>query len=229
MEFVAATPVEAWKQATAHLIASNREAFNVGLQFPADAASEDALRDFDPRTVLGSGFDIARDVANTIFPSKSWAKTGVRTEFYRRYLAANARRRHGRWGTYFQRMISFGPNSVNQLEGLINALNTWRTSPKAALYCHLSAATVDNPRPLGAPCLQYVQFCCPDRRTLALTAIYRNHDYCNKVLGNLIGLARLLSFVAAQTNRTATYVTVLSVHAYFDTSVRNQKRLARLD
>ena len=35
-------------------------------------------------------------------------------------------------------------------------------------------------------------------KTLALTAMYRNHFYIEKLLGNLVGLGRLMSFVARE-------------------------------
>ena len=44
------------------------------------------------------GGDLLSNVANTIFPQKSWENSPGREDFYRRYLKGNARRRHGRWG-----------------------------------------------------------------------------------------------------------------------------------
>lgn len=230
MEIVEATPLAAWRAAAAHLISRGGEDFHVLLEFPmAGAHDEQPLRDYDPRTVLGAKYDLARDVANTIFPSKTRARSNSRRALYDRYLKINARRKHGRWGTYFERMIAFGPEPINQLERVIHALNTWRNSPKAALQLHLSSASTDALRPLGAPCLQYIQFCCPRPKALSLTAVFRNHDYCNKVLGNLFGLSRLLGFVAAETTREPLRVSSLSIHAYADTSLKKLSRLAKLD
>ena len=53
-------------------------------------------------------------------------------------------------------------------------------------------------------------------RRLTLTAQYRNHFYIEKLLGNLIGLGRLISFVAREANLAVGPLTVLSTHATID-------------
>ena len=56
-----------------------------------------------------------------------------------------------------------------------------------------------------------------EERRLALTAIYRNHFYIEKLLGNLIGLGRLMAFVAKEAGVTVGSLTVISTHAQIDT------------
>jgi hypothetical protein len=54
-------------------------------------------------------------------------------------------------------------------------------------------------------------------RTLMLTAIYRNHFYIEKLLGNLVGLGRLMAFVAREGGLNVGALTVVSTHATIDT------------
>lgn len=221
------SPVDAWKEAATQLLAQkDREAFNVLVSFPAGAAAdESAMESHDPRTFLGSGFDRARDVANTIFPQKTWDNSDSRPSFYKRYALAHARGKKKGWGTYFGRFIAFGQKNVNQLERVVQALEKWEGVHRAAFFMHSSSAETDGLRTRGGPCLQYVQFCCPNSKQIDLVAVYRNHDYCNKVLGNYFGLSRLLRFVCDETEHEVGTVSCLSVHAYSATSLTNMKKL----
>jgi thymidylate synthase len=220
------SPVDVWKQASQFLIDNGGKTYNVLLAFPcAGAASEDALKLNDPAKILGSEFDRSSNVANTIFPSKTWKNVNTRAALYARYTRAHARGHKKQWGTYFGRMTSFGTAKINQIERVIDALNNWQHPHRAALLIHTSSAETDKLRHLGGPCLQYIQFNCPDSETIDLVAIYRNHDYCNKVLGNLYGLSRLLEFVCAATSMAAGRIVVHSIHAYISTSLKNQKTL----
>jgi thymidylate synthase len=226
VEIDATSPLEAWRLACAHLVKNGGDAFCLRVTFPGADTEEGALLTHDPRMLLGDGHDRARDVANTIFPAKSWSKAADRSDLYKRYLRAHRRRSKGSWGTYFERMIRFGQKEINQLERVTAALSTWKNTPKAALVIHLSSAETDVLKPLGSPCLQYVQFCCPSASQLDVIAVYRNHDYCNKVLGNYVGLRRLLRFVADESGRTPNTVSVLSIHAYYQASGKSMKILA---
>jgi hypothetical protein len=51
--------------------------------------------------------------------------------------------------------------------------------------------------------------------------MYRNHYYVEKLLGNLIGLGRLLQFVADESGIAMGSLTILSTHATVD--VKNGK------
>ena len=221
------SPIMAWQAVSRHLCAVQRQDYNILVQFRSDAADETAMAAFDPRTISPQ-MDRIRDVANTIFPARTWSNSPDRNAFYARYVKAHARGRRKSWGTYFGRFIGFGVKGVNQLERVIEAHAKWPGSYKAAFVMHTSSSETDNLRRRGGPCLQYVQFCCPDARTMDLVAVYRNHDYCNKALGNFFGLSRLLRFVCGETGRTPGWVTCLSTHAYFDVSIQTQKTLAQI-
>jgi hypothetical protein len=51
---------------------------------------------------------------------------------------------------------------------------------------------------------------------VTLTAVYRNHFYIEKLLGNLIGLGRLMAFVARESNLNVGALTVVSTRAEID-------------
>jgi hypothetical protein len=69
----------------------------------------------------------------------------------------------------------------------------------------------------NAPCLSHLSFKRhPDLR-LSLTAMYRNHSYVTRCLGNLIGLGRLQAFVAEQAGLKVGSLTCISTHAEIDT------------
>jgi hypothetical protein len=53
-------------------------------------------------------------------------------------------------------------------------------------------------------------------KRLALTAMYRNHFYIEKLLGNLLGLGRLMAFVAKEAGVGLGPLTVISTHAEID-------------
>lgn len=222
------SPVDAWKAATAYLLnCQGHETYNLLVSFPGQSAQDESpLVEHDPRSLLGAGFDRGSDVANTLFPSKTWTNVDTRSDLYARYIRAHTRSRRRSWGTYFLRFIEFGQRKVNQLERVVVALETWRVNHRAVLLMHTSSAETDNFRTRGGPCLQYVQFNCPNSNLIDLTAVYRNQDFCNKALANYFGLARILNFVCGESGRQIGHVSCLSVHAYFNTSTANQKLLA---
>lgn len=76
---------------------------------------------------------------------------------------------------------------------------------------------VDN-SPYGGQCLSFLSFkIVPGaEKTLTMTAMYRNHFYVEKLLGNLIGLGRLMAFIARETNLKVGALTVVSTHAEID-------------
>ncbi len=93
--------------------------------------------------LINSHAEDPRNVANTIFPSKTWQNSLDREGFYKRYLNAHRRGEKKSWGTYFQRLIHFGASGVNQLERAIEVLNTWQNEPGTAIVLHLSSAETD--------------------------------------------------------------------------------------
>ena len=72
--------------------------------------------------------------------------------------------------------------------------------------------------PYGGQCLSFLSFkrLPGPRKKVALTALYRNHYYIEKLLGNLIGLGQLMAFVAQETDQDIGPLTIISSHATID-------------
>jgi thymidylate synthase len=212
--FRARDSLEAWVAAAAHLCqVRGAEDSNLVL----DVARPDVWEGWwfdqiDPRRVSLKG-ERPSDVANTIFPLRTWLNSRTRDEFYARYLEAHARGHRKRWGTYFLRLINFGTRHVNQLENAIRVLNEWKNEPGTAIVFHLSSPEYDSFRPLGAPCLQLVQLHV-HHGTVSMVAFYRNHDYFNKALPNLVGLGQLLNFICYCSGRRVGNLVCHSSHAF---------------
>lgn len=166
--------------------------------------------------------DALSDVVNTIFPVKLYARNSALTnaQFYDKHEQIYLKGKHvhrknrSRWGNYFLRFTKFGDNQINQLQSIIDAINN-RTNNQAACYImHVSSIDYDsNTRVIGNPCLQYVQLGVYNN-ALHLTAVYRNHDFLTKALGNYIGLSKLLEFVCNKTGSVMGSVSCQSIHYY---------------
>jgi thymidylate synthase len=211
---------EVWLAGCNKLSTNNREYNNLILSIdtPCDYTNLSAwIENYNPKDHNG---DSIEDVINTIFPYKLYSRSSDRFDLYKKYekIYNKAKRiRNQKWGTYFQRLISFGKNfdttHSNQLENAIQALQRGPNYRSAILF-HLSAAHIDsNIRHRGGPCWHFGELTCNDDRSVNLVAVYRNHDYFNKCLGNLIGLSKLLEFICAESNRQPGKLIIHSVHA----------------
>ncbi|WP_082167261.1 MULTISPECIES: hypothetical protein [Methylobacterium] len=170
-------------------------------------------------------------VANTIFPAALYYRHGA-PEFFdvfnHRVLAKV--RRGERWsGYYFERMIDYpvsSGNSPNQLWNIVTRMGD--RSVKALNKYEISlfdpVRDVDN-SPYGGQCLSFLSFkIVPSApRKLILTAQYRNHYYVEKLLGNIIGLGRLMSFVAREAELEVGSLTIVSTHAKVDQPPRTNR------
>jgi thymidylate synthase len=220
--------VSVWKTAFRSLVTDGNR-FNLVLHVEHPLVqSADELMALDPHSVDSKARPLF-DVANTIFPARSARWDSPVGEFVRYYGIAYERllkKGVRSWGCYFKRLISFGDDKIDQLDLIIRGLGTWGHAHKAAFVVHFSSSTSDKPRPQGAPCLQYVQFSVSAGNVLSLTAVYRSHDYFYKTLGNLVGLSRLLEYVAVKTKHEVGTLTCLSTYAFVDASARNVAALS---
>jgi len=163
-------------------------------------------------------------VANTIFPASLYHRHGAPTFFdvFRTKVLPKVRRSE-RWsGYYFERMIDFPVPTgepPNQLWDIVERIRNdqVRALNKFELSLFDPVRDVDN-SPYGGQCLSFMSFKIVPAtvRTLTLTAMYRNHFYIEKLLGNLIGLGRLMAFVARETGLQVGALTVISTHAEID-------------
>ncbi|AHF87923.1 hypothetical protein RLEG3_06550 (plasmid) [Rhizobium leguminosarum bv. trifolii WSM1689] len=201
---------------------------------PADRAAIDLL-DHYLATFTENEF-LVRTVANTIFPQALYEDHGS-PEFYdvyRDHVFPRLKRSSRDWGRYFERMIAYpGPEgSTNLLRELVAKMK--RHVGSGTVYRNIYELPIYNPAkdaggsPRGGQCLSFLSFKIDRQRRLHLSAIYRNHYYTEKLLGNLIGLGNLISFVADETGLTCGPLTVLSTHAEVDKGLGLQSDLRHL-
>jgi hypothetical protein len=169
-------------------------------------------------------------VANTIFPAALDRGDGI-DALTERYLDVYERRMHrqGEWGRYFHRMVAWptgsgkGASTVNQLAENIRSLGAMRRGDARFFGNVTEIALFDPARDLrkktNRQCLSFIEL-KPERDgdawRLSMMAVYRNHYYVQRTLGNLIGLGRLLQFIADQTGFDVGTLTLQSTHACLD-------------
>lgn len=180
----------------------------------------------DPRVAVVDDFlsscgKSVETVANTIFPAGLYYRYGAPAVFdvFRDKVLKKVRRNE-RWsGYYFERMIDYPVpkgHPPNQLWDIVERMRNEqiRALNKFELSLFDPVRDVDK-SPYGGQCLSFLSFkIVPGaERTLTLTAIYRNHFYVEKLLGNLIGLGRLMDFVGREAGLRVGALTVVSTHA----------------
>jgi len=183
--------------------------------FEGDQPSEvKELRDSldDRLTALGkNSIDIS---ALTIFPYKMWVRRGrpmcepFSDLCINRFLPRmKGRNKKNRYGTYFERMMSFsgvnrdGDQVVNQLQHVIDLLNGKPRPRESALQiaCFDPAKDHTGQPVRGFPCLQQVSISYDDQNRLAVNAFYPTQYIFDRAYGNYVGLCQLGEFIAHQT------------------------------
>lgn len=164
-------------------------------------------------------------VANTIFPAALYRRYGAPT-FYDRFMTRvlPAAGRDDRWsGYYFERMINMTtPDGkvINQLDDIIDRIADPAVKARNKFELMIFDPARDASRsPYGGQCLSHGSFKVrktPNGDCLDLTVLYRNHYYIEKLLGNLIGLGRLMAFVAGEAGIAVGSLTIVSTHAIID-------------
>lgn len=234
MEISGKNVIEAWQNG-ARQILQHGEIFNLITHVHEPTVLDlEWFKQYNPKSICRN-IPTLSEVSTTIFPHKIRGRGLTEQELYRRYARVHdrAKRIHKRtkrsWGTYFDRMIRFGVGRLNQLELIIEAMKGWTKNHKAALVIHISSSETDSiKRTLGSPCLQYIEFLCPTFDTITLLAVYRNHDFFGRVLGNFIGLGQLLKFVCEETERAPGELVCHSAHAYAQSTKTQLKNLAKI-
>jgi thymidylate synthase len=182
-----------------------------------------------------NGF-LVRTVANTIFPQATYERYGA-PEFYDVYMEKvfpRLKRSSKDWGRYFERMIAFPAEGgrVNLLDDMVGKMK--RNVAKDSTYRNIYELPIYNPlkdakaSPRGGQCLSFMSFKLDKDHRLLMSAVYRNHYYTEKLLGNLIGLGRLMSFVATEAGVDVGTLSVLSTHAEVDTAGAGRSELKAL-
>lgn len=221
----------AWQEGVRMLRANHGELFSLITQINNPASYDPAwLTDFSPSTIVANA-DRAIDVVQTIFPINLQSRHSNRVDIYEHYLRLHQRarkwpRNRSRWGTYFERLISFN-GQKNQLEIAIQKLLTWPRNTTGLVF-HLSCPLVDSPRTRGAPCWHFGELVWKKDETLDFVVVYRNHDFFNKALSNFIALGQLQKFICAETNKQPGALICHSVHAYSEESMQKLSTLANI-
>lgn len=217
----------AWREAVRAVdAAEGHEAYNVVIDIddPIANATLQDKRVVAVNTFLEKHEKSVETVANTIFPEALYLRHGA-PKFFEVFdeRVLEKVRRSDRWsGYYFERMTNLPvPDSepVNQLWDIVQRIKNPKVKAlnKFELSIFDPARDVDD-SPYGGQCLSHGSFkLIPGEvRTLTLTVLYRNHFYIEKLLGNLIGLGRLMAFIAQEADIAIGPLTVISTHAVID-------------
>jgi hypothetical protein len=182
------------------------------------------------------GHDPVRTVANTIFPQATYEAHGSPDlyDVYIKEVFPRLKKSPRDWGRYFERMMAYptpgGPK--NLLADLVAAMK--RNVAAKRTFRNIYELPIYNPSkdragsPIGRQCLSFMSFKLDDDNRLLLSAIYRNHFYTQKLLGNLIGLGRLMAFVAEEAKVKLGPLSVLSTHAQVDAVGASQAQVKEL-
>jgi thymidylate synthase len=214
-----ATAVDAWLTGCAHLSDNPEHRIRNLVTEIIDPMTIDCAwyTRFDPTAVYAD--DRLSVVARVLLPDSSKKAGETREQFYARCSnllerALRSRRLHSAWGgTYFQRLVSLD-GSENQIERAIRVLTEWGVRAETAIVAHTSTPKIDSLRKRGSPCLQFIEIVWRPNNIIDLVAVYRNHDFLNKALGNFIGLSRLLAFIASESGKEPGQIVCHSVGAY---------------
>lgn len=239
----AKTPDIAWLKVI-ELLLVEKEAFNVVVRIEEPPSMTTQL------TNLYADFDAFCDkygkqlkmlslhhVIYTIFPNTLYKKNCKNKEqkLYSKYmeLYPTIKRRSGnKWGTYFYRLINWDfskKGTINQLEEIIKRIKERRSAYKSAYVMTIVSPCSNLGRHMGAPCLNYIALQIePENRSISLLAVYRNHYFVKRALGNYLGLSYLLEFICKKSNYTVGELTIISSHAELDANVKQKTFLKGL-
>ncbi len=209
----APTPVSAWVSAARRLKTDgDQHGLMLHIEGPADflPGEDDVVCRVDAFLRENDKCSVST-VANTIFPAALDRGDGIKA-LTDRYMGVYERRMHrqGEWGRYFQRMVAWptgsgkGASTVNQLAENIRILREMRRG-EAKFFGNVTEIALFDPardlrKKMNRQCLSFIEL-KPERDgnvwRLSMMAVYRNHYYVQRTLGNLIGLGRLLKFSAS--------------------------------
>jgi len=184
-------------------------------------------------------------VANTIFPKGLYhPRLGdqAAVRLYENYELSMClhRRRKGDKETYFNRMLAYPTKhgSFNQLEYVIDRLRGQldRNNPLSSAYeiglSHHTDVEIRIQQPetdrniMSFPCLSHISLTWDDGR-LHLHATYRNQSFITRALGNYLGLARLLGFLANEVGTNVGEIHCTATHADLELGAFGGKRAVR--
>lgn len=217
---------EAWARAAAYLLTCNEhQDFNLIINISEPEyfdATDGKVRELFNEFLIENELKPLDTVANTIFPLAIYNSFGI-DGVYNKYpdvIFPKIKLSKGSdWGRYAYRLVRIQSTDdksktiidpetglpVNPLEKIVAKLSNYKKNPKKAIYemslidpmLDIAIYRPDRDRcfTMGGPCLSHISFKVIDEK-VCLTAFYRSHYYIQKALGNFMGLAWLLYFVA---------------------------------
>ncbi len=154
-------------------------------------------------------------VASTIFPQSLWNPEQGREHLFERYIQILPQLKklatHNKYGLYFERLIAFGPDNINQLDHIIKTYqggNHRRSALQAAIFD--PAVDHTNQRRRGFPCMQQVTFAPQNNYGLSITGFYAVQHLFDRAYGNYLGLCNLGRFIAHELGLQLTQMTCIA-------------------
>jgi hypothetical protein len=214
----------AWIAAASAVVDAGDEAYNVIIDVDQPTvydAEDQAVIWLVDQFLRGWEQNPISTVANTIFPQALYEEHGS-PYFFAEYLKVFDSLSRKGWGRYFERMTRHKKLDGSEYNPLAILIERLRDRKDAQKYTSAYELAVYDPLRDGrvfrsGQCLSFLSFKLHPERGLCLTAIYRNHTYITRCLGNLIGLGRLQSFIAQETGHNLGPLTCISTHAEIDT------------
>ncbi len=211
--------------AAASAISPDGEGYNVVIDVTDPVAcdkQDSAVISLVDEFLRGHETNPVSTVANTIFPQSLYARFGSPRFFDEYFKVFDNLTSSKKWGRYFERMSrhqtldgeTYNPLSdlVDKLRAQVKSNQRFKATHELAIYDPL----LDRRYRRGGQCLSFVSMKLHPDRGLTLTALYRNHHYITRCLGNLIGLGRLQAFVAKEAGVAVGPLTCISTHAELD-------------
>lgn len=166
-------------------------------------------------------------VAGTIFPANHYMREGAKG-VYQTFPETFPRVRGRSWGTYSMRMLENKgkDETIRPLQVLVKKMKDnlryraayeMNMAVEDAFELPIYQVEKDKKRLRQQPCLSHLSFKIYVDNSLTLAVMYRSHYYVSKAFGNLMGLAQLQSFVAAEVGLTVGPLICFSTLARIDT------------
>ncbi len=215
----------AWVAACTSIMGTGDEGYNVVIDVTDPVTHDD--KDHEVINLVDKFLKLHEEnpiitVSNTIFPQSLLDAHGSPGFYEIEHRDFDLLTETKRWGRYFERMTRHRKadgKQYNPLQEMIDKMKRQEEAGvryKAAYELAVYDPLLDGRTLYGGQCLSFLSFKLHSDHGLLLTAMYRNHTYVTRCLGNLIGLGRLQRFIAKEAGVKMGSLTVISTHAELD-------------
>lgn len=227
---------EVWLKACNYLLGKNQSQYSdynliLEINNPLQITPEDKIiYDLVDNFLYSKGARNIDTVAATIFPASFYISKGFEkmSAEYPETIEALPKRCLGGWGsTYAYRLLrtkELDGKHFNPLEKIISNI---KKLPSHGKRHEINCTSFDgdirifdpskgDDKLMGGPCLSHISVKVVNSEFINLTALYRNHFYIERLLGNLIGLSQLQSCIARETSLKEGSLVVHSTAAELD-------------